>query len=220
MHMTQGPHLFDTGLKCWPASQALAAFVVTRKRGELSPTMLRGRRVLELGAGCGVAGLGFVLQGAHVTFTDLEHMLPHLRSNVEANLPSDRAGLGSASFAGHRYGDTLSAAGMQPPYDFVIGSDVQCDREANIEPIMSSLRALCDQKSVVVIATMERTGAHIAFYARLREEFGSVKQVSCSTIRRAMLRNSMEKADCDRASALRMVICKKLSSSPARSKRC
>ena len=32
---------------------------------------LEGKRVLELGAGCGLAGMFFALQGAHVTFTDL-----------------------------------------------------------------------------------------------------------------------------------------------------
>lgn len=32
---------------------------------------LEGKRVLELGAGCGLAGMYFALQGAHVTFTDL-----------------------------------------------------------------------------------------------------------------------------------------------------
>lgn len=39
--------------------------------------------MLELGSGTGVVGLAAALLGAHVTLTDLPHLLPGIRRNVE-----------------------------------------------------------------------------------------------------------------------------------------
>lgn len=47
---------------------------------------VKGKRCLELGAGMGLAGAAMALMGAHVTFTDLESVLPLLRQNVQNNL--------------------------------------------------------------------------------------------------------------------------------------
>ena len=46
---------------------------------------LAGRRVVELGAGTGLAGIGLALCGAHVALTDLPEHLALLRINAQLN---------------------------------------------------------------------------------------------------------------------------------------
>ncbi|MEQ2290793.1 hypothetical protein AMECASPLE_006648 [Ameca splendens] len=48
---------------------------------------LRGRRIIELGAGTGVVGILAARLGAEVTLTDLPLVLPQLQGNVSANIP-------------------------------------------------------------------------------------------------------------------------------------
>ncbi|XP_018554557.1 EEF1A lysine methyltransferase 3 [Lates calcarifer] len=49
---------------------------------------LRGKRIIELGAGTGVVGILAARLGAAVTLTDLPLALPQLEANVSANMPS------------------------------------------------------------------------------------------------------------------------------------
>lgn len=60
----------NLGTTIWDASVILVRYM-ERNPQLYSKRKLEGKRVLELGAGCGLAGLFFALQGAHVTFTDL-----------------------------------------------------------------------------------------------------------------------------------------------------
>lgn len=39
---------------------------------------ISGKTVLELGSGCGLAGLSFMVKGAEVTLTDLPHIVSEL----------------------------------------------------------------------------------------------------------------------------------------------
>ncbi len=45
-----------------------------------------GKRVLEVGAGCGLVGLALGLQGADVVLTDREEVVPTLKENVQRNI--------------------------------------------------------------------------------------------------------------------------------------
>eukprot|EP00873_Tetraselmis_striata_P033106 jgi/Tetstr1/453370/TSEL_040359.t1 len=75
------------GWQLWPAARVLADLLVA------SPALVHGKRVLELGAGCGLCGLVAAALGASaVELTDgAEQVVAHLRRNVEANAgpPSD-----------------------------------------------------------------------------------------------------------------------------------
>ena len=45
----------------------------------------RGKKVVEVGAGTGVTGIGLAMGGANVTLTDQKHIVPLLEQNVLSN---------------------------------------------------------------------------------------------------------------------------------------
>ena len=63
----------------WEAGIALAEYLSSH----MGERELRARRVLELGAGPGIAGIAAAMRGAHVTLTDRDTAL--LQRNVEAH---------------------------------------------------------------------------------------------------------------------------------------
>jgi predicted nicotinamide N-methyase len=66
---------------CWGAGQALARYLLDR------PELVRGKRVVDFGAGCGVAGIAAALAGASVvTLVDIDPTaLRVARCNAELN---------------------------------------------------------------------------------------------------------------------------------------
>ena len=65
--MTGRPQLDDTSLQQWPAGQMLSEYIAAHSDS------VTGKRVLELGAGCGLAGMAAVKAGAKmVLLTDIE----------------------------------------------------------------------------------------------------------------------------------------------------
>ncbi|KAL1523067.1 hypothetical protein AB1Y20_018027 [Prymnesium parvum] len=100
------------GGKLWAAAASLCAFLIERRAA------LRGRRVLELGAGVGACGLYAGALGAeHVLLTDCEEQLCELmRANIHENRLSSRVSAQRLSWGAREW------AGA--PYEWVIGSDV------------------------------------------------------------------------------------------------
>merc|ERR1719261_2381890 len=80
----EGPaRTIESGARVWPSGEALARV--------LEGQSVLGKRVLELGAGTGVAGLAAARQGADVVVTDLPEMMPLLSANIRANSLGARA---------------------------------------------------------------------------------------------------------------------------------
>jgi len=98
------------GVALWPSSIALAHELIARGND------LRGRQVLELGAGTGLPGIVAASLGARVVQTDRQPAALHLgRLNAERN--------GLAAVIEHRVADWLEWT--EPTrYDWIIGADI------------------------------------------------------------------------------------------------
>ncbi len=65
---------------CWPGGQALARFILDR------PERLKGRRVLDFAAGCGIAAIAAARTGASVEASDIDAMaVVAMRINAALN---------------------------------------------------------------------------------------------------------------------------------------
>ena len=123
----------------WPSGRVLAGAMLTFE--------LKGRRILELGCGLGLASLVLHRRGADITASDCHplaaaFLLENLRLNA---LPSMKYEVGNWSRANPRLG----------AFDLIIGSDLLYDRE---QPgVLSDFVSLHSAASVeVVIADPDR----------------------------------------------------------------
>jgi hypothetical protein len=108
-----------TGTTVWDGSVVLAKHLEAR----FSPAGLAGRRVVELGAGPGVAGFAAAALGAEVTLTDLPYCLPNLReaARLNSHLPGPTRLATLDWFAPE---DGIAAAPWIGEADIVLGADV------------------------------------------------------------------------------------------------
>eukprot|EP01111_Echinosteliopsis_oligospora_P019537 TRINITY_DN949_c0_g1_i1.p1 TRINITY_DN949_c0_g1~~TRINITY_DN949_c0_g1_i1.p1 ORF type:complete len:204 (+),score=34.27 TRINITY_DN949_c0_g1_i1:81-692(+) len=133
----------STGSKVWPSSMVLTRYLQKNR----SKFNFPGKRVLELGAGCGLPSLYLGTVGADCTMTDLNSVIYLLNSNTQLN---------SHLFNPHpvkvvEYGWGTDASFLNPPYDIVIGCDVVFKLDL-IEPLISSLLQVTTSSSSIFIS--------------------------------------------------------------------
>jgi len=115
--MTERPQLDDTSLQQWPAGQMLSEHIAA------TPDSVAGKQVLELGAGCGLAGMAAAKAGAKmVLLTDIESGLANLCNNIKANEEAGNIQRGLARAQVLEWGDEAALAAL-PQIDVVILSD-------------------------------------------------------------------------------------------------
>lgn len=140
-----------TGLVIWDASVVLAKTLELHKDKWCS-----GKRVLELGAGSGLAGLSAAALGAgRVLLTDLHYALPNLQRNVDSNSLAGRFSSGtevSVAELDWSNRDTWTAE----RYDIVLAADVVWI-EALIPDFVSALKHVADGSNIVLFAHRSRT---------------------------------------------------------------
>lgn len=98
----------------WDAALVLAHYLMIQP-----PEFLAGKRVIELGAGCGLVSLTCATRNALVTISDLSMLLPLINSNVQSNLTAEEQARTSVQEL--RWG--TNAAHLNPPFDFIFASD-------------------------------------------------------------------------------------------------
>jgi hypothetical protein len=110
-------------------------------------------RVLELGSGCGVLGMGLAATGsANVVLTD--QSVDWLESNVELNrdIVGDRAKVAPLRWGDEDDAAKLDAAQNQAPFDLIVGSDILYDHSTHDALVATMRRFALPKNAAVVLA--------------------------------------------------------------------
>ncbi|KAM1447677.1 hypothetical protein COP1_006530 [Malus domestica] len=155
LQFAQDPNSKHLGTTVWDASLVFVKFLEKNcRKGRFSPPKMKGKRVIELGAGCGVAGFGMALLGCDVVMTDQVEVLPLLMRNVERNtsritqMNSDS--FGSIQAAELSWGNDDHVRAVEPPFDYIIGTDVVY-KENLLEPLLQTIHALSGPKTTILM---------------------------------------------------------------------
>uniref|UniRef100_A0A804NWB8 Tumor-related protein n=1 Tax=Zea mays TaxID=4577 RepID=A0A804NWB8_MAIZE len=150
LHISQDPNSKHLGTTVWDASMVFVKFLEKNSRkGRFCPSKLKGKRVIELGAGCGLAGFGMTLLGCDVTTTDQVEVLPLLMRNVERNR-SWISQSNSDTVAELDWGNKEHIKAVEPPFDYIIGTDVIYS-EHLLQPLMETITALSGPKTKILL---------------------------------------------------------------------
>nr|XP_025684731.1 protein-lysine methyltransferase METTL21D isoform X2 [Arachis hypogaea] len=124
------------------------------RKGRFSPAKLKGKRVIELGAGCGVSGFGMAMLGCDVIVTDQKEVLPLLQRNIERNISrvmqKNPESFGSIKVAELQWGDESHIKAVDPPFDYIIGTDVVYV-EHLLEPLLQTILALSGPRTTILL---------------------------------------------------------------------
>lgn len=185
LNIRQQPHpetgidrLHNTGLILWDACYILARFLERHfQRPQLSSiyqatcpkTALAGRRVLELGAGTGLAGLTCWLLGASETLlTDIDAALGLLRDNVAENV--SRIGIsngrGAIRVAELLWGAEEAIENLGPAFDVILCSEVIYDSRCH-DDLWKTLKAFGKPGTVIFFSYKLRGLGEEAFLENL-----------------------------------------------------
>ncbi|KAK1314557.1 Thioredoxin-like 3-3 [Acorus calamus] len=159
------PNSKHLGTTVWDASMVFVKFLEKNcRRGRFCSAKLKGKRVIELGAGCGLAGLGMALLGCDVVSTDQVEVLPLLMRNIERNTSRvvqaypDQESFGSITVAELDWGNEDHIKSVEPPFDYIIGTDVVY-AEHLLEPLLQTILALSGPRTTVLLGYEIRSTA-------------------------------------------------------------
>lgn len=157
LQFSQDPNSKHLGTTVWDASMVLVKYLEKNcRKGRFSPSKLKGKRVIELGAGCGVAGFGMALLGCDVVSTDQTEVLPLLMRNCERNasrimqMNPGSDSFGSIQVAELSWGNVDQIKAVDPPFDYIIGTDVVY-AEHLLEPLLQTMLALSGPKTTILL---------------------------------------------------------------------
>ncbi|XP_057514299.1 uncharacterized protein LOC130796038 isoform X2 [Actinidia eriantha] len=148
-----------TGAVLWDSGVVLGKFV--EHAVESGMMVLRGKKVVELGFGCGLVGCIAALLGAEVILTDLPDRLRLLKKNIETNLDGDFRG--SAAVNELIWGEELDTKLIEPLPDYVLCSDVIYS-EGAVMDLLATLRELCGTQTTVILAGELRNDSVLEYF--------------------------------------------------------
>mmetsp|Transcript_558 Transcript_558/g.1033 ORF Transcript_558/g.1033 Transcript_558/m.1033 type:complete len:250 (-) Transcript_558:90-839(-) len=168
-----------TGLNVWDGALLIARYLEKR------PEIVRNKKVLELGSGCGLVGIASGILGANeVVMTDLQYALPLMRENVERNESSWKG----EEFPCQRIECEECDWFVPPPINELFGSKNEGMRpdvvlvadcvwiSSLIAPLLHTLKMYTTDGSTKVIITYQQRGreAHEEFWQGIQELFDVV----------------------------------------------
>ncbi|CAA2984655.1 N-lysine methyltransferase METTL21A-like [Olea europaea subsp. europaea] len=140
-----------TGSWIWDSALVLSHWLSNQSQTKFDFT---GKTVVELGAGAGLPGLTAARLGAsRVILTDIEPLVPGLKTNVEANGLGDRVSVSQHVWGSDDFCSLLDELGE---VDLVLISDVFFDA-AEMEALAKTLKRLCGKGATVWAASELRS---------------------------------------------------------------
>ncbi|PON53606.1 Lysine methyltransferase [Trema orientale] len=149
-----------TGAVMWDSGIVLGKFLEHAVDSGL--LNLQGKKIVELGSGCGLVGCIAALLGGEVILTDLPDRLRLLKKNVEVNLGHGNV-RGSATVTELIWGDDPDMHLIEPVPDFVLGSDVIYS-EGAVADLLDTLHQLCGCKTTIFLAGELRNDAILEYF--------------------------------------------------------
>lgn len=162
---------FHVGTSVWPCSLVLVKFAERWAPSPGGPTTnnpyaqilnFKLKRAVELGAGCGAAGMGLYLLGlTDVILTDISPVMPALKRNLKRNKPVLSKALKHSVLY---WNNSNQIAALRPPYDVVLAADVVYIEES-VGPLVHAMDALLADDGVVLLGYQVRSPeAHKLFW--------------------------------------------------------
>uniref|UniRef100_A0A803MVY4 Uncharacterized protein n=2 Tax=Chenopodium quinoa TaxID=63459 RepID=A0A803MVY4_CHEQI len=151
------------GTSVWPASLVLVKFAdhwshLNPKTPNPNPYSdllnFNDKRGVELGTGCGVAGMGLYLLGlTDVYLTDIAAVMPALKHNLKKNKPVLKKSLKTAQLY---WGNSAQITALSPPFDVVIAADVVY-LENTVRPLVETMVEMVSENGVVLLGYQLRS---------------------------------------------------------------
>ncbi|KAF0696793.1 Aste57867_12455 [Aphanomyces stellatus] len=158
-----------TGLTIWDGSVVLAQYLEHTSAVDAHQDSVRGKRVLELGAGTGLVGLAAALCGAaDVTITDLGYTLPNIDANIAANAAAIAPGVVVRTLELDWFKESVGL-----DVDVLVGSDIVWV-EPLIPPLVRTIAAFLhdDRRRTMLLSHQTRSMASDTLFFSLLTEHG------------------------------------------------
>ncbi|CAH0388924.1 unnamed protein product [Bemisia tabaci] len=147
LHFRQNVTGNHSGCYLWDSSRELADYL---ERSCLKNNWIRGKNVLELGAGLGCAGVATACLGGNVTLTDLPEMLPYMQDSINRNIDNIEKTAGKIRAEILYWTDKKKIRSMSR-YDVILLSDVIYDEDYAVHPLISLLVRLSHENTTLLI---------------------------------------------------------------------
>ncbi|KAK7021978.1 hypothetical protein SK128_006312 [Halocaridina rubra] len=140
----------DVGCVVWDAAIVLAKYLEKQRKNKC---MITGFKVLELGSGTGFLGLAAALLGAsQVTITDLQKFLPLMAMNIKKNKEVIDVEVEAKVL---EWGNRDHIGAIQKPNVILVADCIYY--EQSLEPLISTMRNMCEKNTVILMSYEERT---------------------------------------------------------------
>ncbi|XP_013383563.1 protein N-lysine methyltransferase METTL21A [Lingula anatina] len=143
----------------WDAAVVLAEYL------DKNPDVVKGKLVLELGAGTGLAGIAAAMLGGHLTLTDRAMALEYIQENVELNIKSLKT---VPKVTELDWGKNLFQ--FSDPFDVILGADI-IYIEDTFQDLLETLKHLCNRNCLVLLSCKIRYDRDSRFLSMMKEFF-------------------------------------------------
>lgn len=138
---------------CWKTGELMAKFLSTDGK-----EIIKGKRIIELGAGLGPCGIAATLAGAKdVVLTDI--CTKQLQINIDRNrsLFNSVDNVGNIGVRSFVWGDRSFVSGE---FDVVLGADLLYDCNVGYNDLVQTLCEICNEETLILIGVRWRKPDH------------------------------------------------------------